>query len=468
MGINDKMIRLKNILLEYSDSHEDMLNVLFVVDDQSLKKFGFIRHVISQQIVVGDIVSADEQDSESIKDIVQAEASPELDLIVISSRGIYDKDPMRIIRNFEIIDQYARSIDVPVLYFTIPTIRFIDDTKNISSNWTEIERIKLNNVLKQKFENTIDLSNFDQDEYFKKDGFKFNLNAHLTLYKLLFKSIRIFDPTANVKAKLKTIKCNVTKLQKKLIQLGYEINILEIAKKEVGPDTAAAIESMQEKLGYTPREEISNSLCTAIMILDINQNLDIETDSKISTDCVNPKYPNARQQYDPSSYNGTNGISEKLPLETVTDAFGNTVKLNITAAKQYINMMSSMNNAGKSTRSVSGFRSYQTQYNLVDWDLYECDGIWRKKGSSGSTYVAQPGTSNHGTGKAIDVSGTDAQQWIQNNGEIFGWSWDEGRSINEPWHFRFTGNIDTNAQEELNKNWLEKGVGAVSKLKDLF
>lgn len=449
------MIRLRNILLEYSDSHVEMMNVLFVVDDQSLKKFGFIRHVISQQIVVGDIVSVDEQDSESIKDIVQAEASPELDLIVIASRGIYDKDPMRIIRNFEIIDQYAQTIDVPVLYFTLPTIRFIADTKNISTNWTEIERIKLNNILKQKFKNTIDLSNFDQDEYFRKDGFKFNLNAHLTLYKLLFKSIQKFDPTANVKAKLKTIKCNITKLQKKLIQLGYKINILEIAKEEVGPDTQYAIDDMREKLGYSPREEISNSLCKAIMLQKLGHDIQPGSNiNQVSLDCVDPKYPNAKQQYDPSLYNGTNGIESKLSLKTV---YG--VRLDSNAAIQYSKMIQTMPESLRPS-SVGGFRSYQQQYDIVDWDLYECEGRWRKKGSNGAVIVAKPGTSNHGIGKAIDVSGTDSQQWIKENGRSFGWYW--GEVTSEDWHFTYDSSlINPDGQIEAEKGNIEKGIDSV-------
>ena len=37
------MIRLKDILLEYSDTHESTSNVLCVVDDTLLKKFGILR-----------------------------------------------------------------------------------------------------------------------------------------------------------------------------------------------------------------------------------------------------------------------------------------------------------------------------------------------------------------------------------------------------------------------------------------
>ena len=174
------MIRLKDILLEYEDSHESTMNVLFAVDDRKLRKFGFIRQLISQGVILGDVDVAHEQSSEELKDLVIANASPEYDLIVVVSRGIYDDDPVDVIRNFGILQQYADSIDVPVAYFTIPTLRFIKDTTSISDNWTEIERLKLNNYLRQMSNSDylIDLSGYDHNEYYSKDGTHFNLQGH--------------------------------------------------------------------------------------------------------------------------------------------------------------------------------------------------------------------------------------------------------------------------------------------------
>jgi|DEB0MinimDraft_4_1074332.scaffolds.fasta_scaffold09247_2 hypothetical protein len=262
------MIRLKDILLEYEDSHEKQLNVLFVVDDQSLKKFGFIRHIISQRVVVGEIESADKQNSEALKDIVITQASPELDLIVVISRGIYDDEPLRVIRNFDIISQYADTIDIPVLFFNVPTIRFIKDKAKLSNNWSEIERIKLNNIISRRYDNTVNLSNIDQDEYFQKNGFSYNLNAHLTLYETLFKKILKFDENAEETGELVTgIKCNISKLHVKLISLGYDIDVLEMSKQLYGETTRQAVDELKSKMGYRPGEELSTSICNAIMLL---------------------------------------------------------------------------------------------------------------------------------------------------------------------------------------------------------
>jgi len=263
------MIHLKDILLEYEDSHDTQLNVLFVVDDQLLKKFGFVRHIISQRVVVGEIESANKQNSEALKDLVIAQASPELDLIVVISRGIYDNEPLRVIRNFDVIAQYADSLEIPVLFFNVPTIRFIKDKSKLSDNWSEIERIKLNNNISSRYNNTVSLSELDQNEYFQKNGFSYNLNAHLTLYETLFKEILKFDENAEESGNLITgIKCDISKLHVKLISLGYNIDVLEMSKQIYGETTRQAVDKLKSKMGYPPGEELSTSICKAIMLLE--------------------------------------------------------------------------------------------------------------------------------------------------------------------------------------------------------
>lgn len=60
----------------------------------------------------------------------------------------------------------------------------------------------------------------------------------------------------------------------------------------------------------------------------------------------------------------------------------------------------------------------------------------------------KPGYSNHQNGTAIDIAsapgvsvayGTPAFEWLRANAIIYGWSWDEGQKVNEPWHWRYVG-----------------------------
>ena len=85
---------------------------------------------------------------------------------------------------------------------------------------------------------------------------------------------------------------------------------------------------------------------------------------------------------------------------------------------------------------TDSYRPYAVQDAWFDWDLYKKTGKKKKRGSNGKTAIAYPGTSNHGLGKAIDLWGK-SQEWVRKNGEQYGWSWDEGRSVGEPWHFRY-------------------------------
>ena len=445
------MIRLKDILLEYSDTHESTSTVLCVVDDQALKKFGFARQLYSQGVIIGEIESAHEQSSEEIKDIIISNASPELDLIIVFCRGVYDDDPTDVLRNFSIISQFCKTIDVPVAFFAIPTLRFIKDTSKITNNWTEIERRKINNRLRQSISADnffVDISRFDLDEYFAKDGIHFSLQGHFSVYDELFKIIQQVDPRAAVKREIAKFKFNIRDVQIKLKYLGYEINIVEIRKQHIGETTLKAAQDVAKMLGYEVKDTISNSLARAILTLSPERSAEIHDHEISITSCPAPKHPNARLNYNPNNYTGTNGIANSLNLITKGG-----VTLTKPAMAQYVKMLNTMkDNDIPMPTTVASFRSYQTQYDIVDWDLYECEGIWKTKHTVKGKVadVAEPGTSDHGKGLAIDINaniGGDTQKWIRDNGEAFGWVADVS---SEPWHFAFyPDRVDTAAQEEL-------------------
>lgn len=139
----------------------------------------------------------------------------------------------------------------------------------------------------------------------------------------------------------------------------------------------------------------------------------------------------------PSEYTGDNGNSNKLDLTTV---YG--VTLDSEAAANYKKMIDDMKLDGVGVNKVGGFRSYENQYNIIDWDYLEATGKYRTTWDN-SVPAAPPGRSNHGWGKAIDVkSAPAAQKWIRDNGVKYGWVWykkdgGEGESIGEPWHFTY-------------------------------
>jgi hypothetical protein len=112
----------------------------------------------------------------------------------------------------------------------------------------------------------------------------------------------------------------------------------------------------------------------------------------------------------------------------------------------------------------SGYRSYEDQKriflsryvpsNQVNgrrvYDYRWWNGTLYARISAAGT-VAQPGTSNHGDGRALDIRdsaaspgvtryGNPRSLWIRNNAHLYGFEPDGYKNFNEPWHIKYLGN----------------------------
>ncbi len=150
---------------------------------------------------------------------------------------------------------------------------------------------------------------------------------------------------------------------------------------------------------------------------------------------------------DPNLPAGTNGNLNPTQLKTTSIG----IKLEAEAADALDRLIAAARADGVPDIGASGgYRSYSKQQDIFDWDLYIATGGSRtdvkpasgakrkKKGTNGTVAVAFPGTSNHGWGKAIDASGKKFKKWLKVNGWKYGWSWYEGKSVGEDWHFTYT------------------------------
>jgi D-alanyl-D-alanine carboxypeptidase len=124
------------------------------------------------------------------------------------------------------------------------------------------------------------------------------------------------------------------------------------------------------------------------------------------------------------------------------------------AADALAQMFNDARNQGVPLLGVSGYRSYKSQKDLFD-HYVSIDGY-----EKASTYSAIPGTSEHETGLAIDVTsidgkcaaepcfgGTKQAQWLQAHVADYGYiiRYPEGKDKitgyeYEPWHIRYVGN----------------------------
>jgi hypothetical protein len=70
--------------------------------------------------------------------------------------------------------------------------------------------------------------------------------------------------------------------------------------------------------------------------------------------------------------------------------------------------------------------------------------------------AAQPGTSNHGWGKAVDLAAEWMRSWIDDHGARFGWKKTE--AFSEWWHVNFIGGVSFPTFEVLKKGTKGKRV----------
>ncbi|QPQ32614.1 M15 family metallopeptidase [Lysinibacillus sp. JNUCC 51] len=133
------------------------------------------------------------------------------------------------------------------------------------------------------------------------------------------------------------------------------------------------------------------------------------------------------------------------------------------AAKYLEKMFNAANQQNIHLAGVSAYRSSQTQTTLFN-NYVERDGIEKAK-----TYSAVPGTSEHQSGLAIDVSGSDGScaaddcfanteeaAWLEDNAHKFGYiirfPKDKDNITGykyEPWHIRYVGvNLATELYNE--------------------
>ncbi|MDN5685815.1 MAG: peptidoglycan-binding protein [Brachybacterium sp.] len=104
------------------------------------------------------------------------------------------------------------------------------------------------------------------------------------------------------------------------------------------------------------------------------------------------------------------------------------------------------------------------RYERTNWgskhnssDRYYKGSVWRHvKGAA----AASPGFSKHGSGLAIDVHPGPIQEIFKREGRAWGWSWDEGQSLGEDWHFVFEGGNRYASRGWLDHAWVQKVVGA--------
>ncbi|WP_257208714.1 D-alanyl-D-alanine carboxypeptidase family protein [Bacillus sp. AFS031507] len=189
-----------------------------------------------------------------------------------------------------------------------------------------------------------------------------------------------------------------------------------------------------------------------------DKNLNKKRKTRISAVALTP-YPSSiatvvnKKYYLPVTYVPKNLVFPEVPFlfkEKIEKR-----KMRWEAAKSLEKMFAAAKNDGIYLSGVSAYRSYSTQKVLFN-NYVKSDGF-----EKAVTYSAIPGTSEHQTGLAIDVSGTDGicavsscfgnrkeANWLSKNSANYGFivRYPKGKESitgykHEPWHLRYVGNI---------------------------
>lgn len=129
-------------------------------------------------------------------------------------------------------------------------------------------------------------------------------------------------------------------------------------------------------------------------------------------------------------------------------------------------MQSDASVLGLNLKLVSGFRSYNTQYNLYN-NYVRINGQ-----EKADTFSARPGHSEHQTGLAFDVgstkgafANTNEAKWLHQNCHLYRFiiRYPKGKThitgyIYEPWHIRYLG-VDTATKVKNSGLTLEEYLG---------
>jgi D-alanyl-D-alanine carboxypeptidase len=150
--------------------------------------------------------------------------------------------------------------------------------------------------------------------------------------------------------------------------------------------------------------------------------------------------------------NDSHPLSVLTPPELVTLSNGNTVDARMYPALQAL--FDAMRAKGLSPFVREGFRTNEMQQDILDTRIrtYVNQGYSKEKARSlALQYVAEPGTSEHQLGLAVDINSTDGNSWpcynwLAAHAQEYGFilRYPQGKEkitgiSYEPWHYRYVG-----------------------------
>jgi GH24 family phage-related lysozyme (muramidase) len=248
------MIRLRSLL---EDITTNKPKVLFIGDATLKKNYNFANKLIHSKRIKPNskIKIKSNGTSEDLLNILEDNVKNHYDLFVFFVTHIRTNNIMGLIENFQLAINTAHAHNSKIVVFTLPSIKFIRDTKKTNSEREKSNRhdvntwIRLNSNADFIIDTELEL---DDSVYFDSTGAEFNVEGHSFIYKQLLKIVNEINidtdiddtKTLDVKQKLlinaSDIK-EIKQIHQLLLAAGYYIDKNELTNNIIGKTTKLAI-----------------------------------------------------------------------------------------------------------------------------------------------------------------------------------------------------------------------------------
>ena len=253
------MILLKTLLEAAIEPRVAKPKVLFIGDATLKKNYNFASKLIHSKRIKPNskIKIKSNGTSEDLLNILEDNVKNHYNLFVFFVTHTPSNNIMGLIENYQLAINTVHAHDSKIVIFTLPSIKFIRDTKKSMSEREKSDRHELNNWirLRSNADFIIDTElRLDDAMYFDSTGNEFNVEGHFFIYKQLLKVVNEIDtdidtdiddtPTLDTKHKLSIDASSleeIKQIHQILLAAGYYIDTNELSNNTIGDTTKLAI-----------------------------------------------------------------------------------------------------------------------------------------------------------------------------------------------------------------------------------
>ena len=334
------MILLKTLLEQTIEPQVAKPKVLFIGDATLKKNYNFANKLIHSKRIKPNskIKIKSSGTSEDLLNILEDNVKSHYNLFVFFVTHARTNNIMGMIENYQLAINTVHAHDSKIVVFTLPSIKFIRDTKKPISEREKSDRHELNTWIRlnSNADFIIDTElRLDDSMYFDSTGAEFNVEGHSFIYKQLLKVVNEINidtdiddtQTLDTKHRLSIDASSleeIKQIHQLLLAAGYYIDTDELSNNTIGKTTKLAIRKYNNNINNQQSDDTDTQSDTGLT--SVTQGI---VSGNFSDDLVTQAYDliikyegfNATAKWDVSNWRIGHGSS------TVTMADGSVYRL---------------------------------------------------------------------------------------------------------------------------------------------